>query len=95
MNSIIEAQLTLKQFEYNLGTDRFGNILTLNDKICLVHYEDDKGYAIFQCEDKGYIIKDTTLYLLHGDSYIKLLLKLDTIERQFHVEYPSVIKNVI
>jgi len=81
-NSIIDAQLTLKEFEYNLGKNSSGNILTLNDKICFVVYEDQSGYAVFQCEDKGYILKEKTLYLMKDMAYIKLLSKISRIQDQ-------------
>jgi len=94
-NSIIDAQLTSKQFQYNIGVNSFGDILTLNDKVCFVSYQDRVGYAVFQCENKGYILKEKKLYLMTDKAYIHLLLKMDTIERQCDLEKPSIIKNVL
>lgn len=95
MNSIIEAQQTFKQFEYNLGVSEIFGILTLNDKICNVQYQDDKGYAVFECDGKGYILRDRVLYLMKDKAYINILLKMNTIDNQYHPEKPSCIKNVL
>lgn len=63
----------------DIQRNAFGDIVMMNDKLCYVDYQDKEGYAVFQCEDKGYILKEKTLYLMTEDSYIRLLLRMNII----------------
>lgn len=97
INSIIDAQLTLHEYKHNIIVDNEMGPeypLLYNEKICFVTYN-DKVYSVFTCEDKSYIWrKPNTLYLIKDEAYIKLMLQIDNIERQFYEENPSIIKNI-
>jgi hypothetical protein len=95
MNSIIEAQITFEEWQHNFQLSSNGEPLLYNDKLCYCAYSNEDK-SLFQCDDKGYILDKTNkiLYQLTDIGYINLLLKIDTVERQYDKEKPSIIKNV-
>lgn len=97
VNSVIDAQLTKLEWEHNIVVNnnfKDSYPLLYNGKLCIVHYN-DKENSVFQTEDKGYIWKKpNTLYLMSDIYFIRLLLKIDNVQRQYEEENPSIIKNV-
>ena len=67
--------------EYNIKLDEHGLIRTYNGKPIDIIYNDD-NYMVFMCEDRGYMLRGRTLYLISDYSFVRLLCKMSLIEYQ-------------